>query len=137
MFKFWNTTTLLFHLRPPFFIGLRYQRFETLYNYIMALTYLYRLSVNFSDRYPPSTNLSGFRFPSLSGTRCLVPFFSVLFPRLFARLIRTAIRIHNGPGQGKGKKQKRSMVPLEWSCHRRFSFQSINRKQRDATRRWW
>lgn len=106
----------------------------------MALTCLSIVCKLLSDRYP-QLNLPGFRFPSFSGTRGAL---SCVFFTLFARLIPTVKRQqqqrrqrqrqqHNAV-RARKRKQKRSMAP-EWSCHRRFLFQSINRKQRDTQER--
>lgn len=147
----WSSTTSI-HLRPPFFIRGCYRRrgsSKTLHDHyiITGLLPLPLTHLSIAEKLlwqvssPPSSSprLFGFRFPSiyaeahaLSRRLVVVYILYVIYisnvfchsltcffiPFSLARLIL------------KSRKQKRSMVP-ERTCHRRFLFQSIKRKQRE------
>jgi len=99
IFIFWHNILLFCSSATIFHPVSIYQRKEN-FEQLLWSQWVYRLSVNFSDRYLSLfLNLFRFRFPSLFSTRCLVLFFF-----LFARLILTKQQ-QNGPDEKEKTKK--------------------------------
>jgi len=124
IFIFWHNILLFCSSATIFHPVSIYQRKEN-FEQLLWSQWVYRLSVNFSDRY--LLPLSEFVQIPVS-----VPFRHTLSGAIFFSFRQINSNQTTAQRSRWERENKKRSMASEWSCHRRFLFQSINWKQRDV-----